>query len=301
MPPTPNHQPPTTRRGWRRLSSSRALVIDILHYARKVPSQAVVRYCDLAPLVAARRMAGVKYSCPSGFSGVAAGASCGAGFQPASGNGGGAKISWTILFLRAYALLGAKTPQLRQTYMAWPWPHIYQHDQTACMMAISREHRGEDRLFFGLFRTPEERTLPQLQSRLDVFKTQPIPEVREFKGQRLLSSLPRPLRRLVWWLALHVSGCARVRHLGTFGITTVGSLDAISIHAPTIQTTMLSFGPISADGKVRVTMVYDHRVMDGAQVARCLAELERILCGVVAEEVRALTQPTTSHAASTSV
>jgi hypothetical protein len=244
------------RRGLRWLPSSRALVIDILHYARKVPSQPLVRRCNIRPLMAAREKAA-------------------------------RKIAWPVIFMRAYGVLGARTAGLRQTYMPWPWPHVYQHDQTACMMAVERQYRGQPRLFFGLYRTPEERSLGQLQQRLEGFKEQPVERVEEYKWQRRLAACPWPLRRVVWWLALNVSGYVRVRHFGTFGITTVGSLGAISIHAPSIQTTMLSFGPVEDDGSVRVTIVYDHRLMDGAMVARWLAELEQVLCGQMVEEVKA--------------
>ena len=198
-------------RGRQLLPSSRSLVIDILHYARLVPSQPLVRRCNLRPLAAAREEAA-------------------------------RKISWPVIFLRAYSLLATRTPELRQTYMPWPWPHIYQHPQTVCMMAVERQYMGHERLFFGLYRTPEERSLAQLQQRLEVFKDQPVDQVQEFKWQRCLAACPWPLRRLVWWLALNVSGVVRVRHLGTFGVTTVGSLGAISIHAPCLQTTMLSHG-----------------------------------------------------------
>jgi pyruvate/2-oxoglutarate dehydrogenase complex dihydrolipoamide acyltransferase (E2) component len=42
------------------------------------------------------------------------------------------------------------------------------------------------------------------------------------------------------------------------------------------------------DGHVNVRILYDHRVMDGATVARALGRFEEILNGPVAEEVRSL-------------
>jgi hypothetical protein len=43
---------------------------------------------------------------------------------------------------------------------------------------------------------------------------------------------------------------------------------------------------ISPDGDVNVRMYWDHRVMDGAVVARALAQLERTLNGEIADELR---------------
>ena len=43
-------------------------------------------------------------------------------------------------------------------------------------------------------------------------------------------------------------------------------------------------GVIGPDGKVDVRLTYDHRVLDGATVARALGELERVLaCEILAE------------------
>jgi hypothetical protein len=51
-------------------------------------------------------------------------------------------------------------------------------------------------------------------------------------------------------------------------------------------TTIFNYGPITEDGCVTVRIHYDHRVMDGANVARALERFEKILNGEVADEVR---------------
>ncbi len=45
---------------------------------------------------------------------------------------------------------------------------------------------------------------------------------------------------------------------------------------------------MSSDGVLDVRIIYDHRVMNGATVARALGRLEEILNTVILEEVRAL-------------
>ena len=47
---------------------------------------------------------------------------------------------------------------------------------------------------------------------------------------------------------------------------------------------------MTKDGELDVRIIYDHRVMNGATVARALGRLEEILLGPVLEEVRALAQ-----------
>jgi hypothetical protein len=55
-------------------------------------------------------------------------------------------------------------------------------------------------------------------------------------------------------------------------------------------TTLFNYGPIGEDGSVTVRIHYDHRVMDGANVARALERFERILNGEVTDEVKSLVQ-----------
>src|SRR5207253_10347245 len=64
-------------------------------------------------------------------------------------------------------------------------------------------------------------------------------------------------------------------------------------------TTLLNYGPIDPDGLVNVRILYDHRVMDGATVARALDRFEAILNGPVAAEVqdRKSTRLNSSHVA----
>jgi hypothetical protein len=55
---------------------------------------------------------------------------------------------------------------------------------------------------------------------------------------------------------------------------------------PSIHTSTLTFGPLDAQGRLRAASAYDHRLMDGITVARCLARLEAILQGPIATELR---------------
>ena len=57
---------------------------------------------------------------------------------------------------------------------------------------------------------------------------------------------------------------------------------------PTICTTSLSYAPLDDDGNCLVTLIADHRVLDGAVVARALARLEEVLCHEMLAELRGL-------------
>ncbi len=95
------------------------------------------------------------------------------------------------------------------------------------------------------------------------------------------------MRRLLWWYGLNVGGHKRAKRLGTFGVSVYSGLGAESLHPLSPLTATLNYGVIGADGQVSVRIVYDHRVMDGATVARALGYLETVLNGAILEELRA--------------
>ncbi len=113
-------------------------------------------------------------------------------------------------------------------------------------------------------------------------RVRPIERIGTFRRTLRVARLPRPLRRLLWWIGLNYSGYKRARNWGTFGVSVYSSLGAESLHPLSPLTTALNYGVIAPDGSVDVRITYDHRVMDGSSVARALMELEKILNGPVA-------------------
>ena len=86
------------------------------------------------------------------------------------------------------------------------------------------------------------------------------------------------------WVGLNW-GRQRANYFGTFQISVYSALGAESFNQLTPLTTLLNYGLIGHDGAVDVRVQYDHRVMDGATVARALGRLETLLNGIVAEEM----------------
>jgi hypothetical protein len=229
------------------------LIGDVVHFARRVPTVPVERRMHLAGVVAAREAA-----------------------RP--------KPSWVAVFLKAYGMVAARWPELRRAYLGFPWPRLYEHPINIASIAVERQFGDETGVLFARIRHPEGHPLPELDARLRWFKERPIEQVGNFRRALLVARLPRPLRRLAWWVGLNAWGWKRARKLGTFGISVYSSLGAASLHPITPLTTTLNYGPIDADGNVDVRLIYDHRVLDGCTVARALEELERVLkCEVLAE------------------
>jgi hypothetical protein len=237
------------------ITGPRRFIIDLVHFARQVPSTPVSRTANVSALFEARANHAMR-------------------------------PSWAILFMKAYALVGAEHPPLRRALLQFPWSRLYEHPWMNCALAIERSYQGEPGVFVGLFRAPEAQTIRQLQRALERYKEQPLESVGFYRQALRVSRAPRPIRRMLWWSTLNVSGVKRAKRFGTFGLTSYGALGAESLHPISPLTTTLTFGPIAPTGEVVVKLIYDHRVLDGAYIARRLADIESALNGPILEELR---------------
>jgi hypothetical protein len=155
-----------------------------------------------------------------------------------------------------------------------------------CALAIERSYNNEPGVFVGLFRAPDQQTIGQLQEALAWYKKQPLEKVGLYRRALKFSRVPTPIRRMFWWSTLNVSGYKRAKRFGTFGLTSYGALGAESLHPISPLTTTLTYGPISSAGEVIIKLIYDHRVLDGAYIARRLRDIETALNGSILDELR---------------
>jgi hypothetical protein len=172
--------------------------------------------------------------------------------------------------------------------VTFPWTRLYEHPQTVCALAMERTYQGDESIFVGLFRAPEQPSLASLTEPLDWYLKTPLEEIGFFRQALRISGLPWPIRRFLWWTTLHVSGFKRAKRFGTFGLSSYGALGAEQVHPMSPLTTTLTYGPIDPEtGSVCVKLIYDHRVLDGAYIARRLQDLESTLRGPILDELRA--------------
>ncbi|MCI0464773.1 MAG: 2-oxo acid dehydrogenase subunit E2 [Gemmataceae bacterium] len=252
------------------LSPPRRFISDLLHFTVRVPTVPVERRMDVEAVALARAEAL---------------------HRP----------SWCTVFTKAYALVAAARPELRRAYLPFPWARLYEHPHSVASIAIERQWRGEAAVLFAHLRAPEKQPLLRLDQALRHYRDEPIENIGLFRRIARLTRLPWPLRRLVWWALLNTSGYRRARQLGTFGVSVYSALGCQSLHPLSPLTTTLNYGVISRRGRVTVRLVYDHRVLDGSTVARALADLEGVLNGPIADELRGLAPlrpPTGRRAAS---
>jgi len=237
------------------LTHHRTLVCDVAHFARRMPMFPVERTFDLAEVAARRESA-----------------------RP--------RIAWSVLFLKAYAIVAARQAALRRAYVAWPWPHFVEWPTSIGMLAVNRQVDGVDRLYFAGFNCPQERSLVEMNGHLRWYQTKPIEQA--YAKQLQFSQLPTLVRRLVWWWNLSVVGAKRAARLGTFSVSSLAGQGCLNRGHPTVLTTSLTSGPLDERGRMVVTLLCDHRVLDGVTAAAALEELEGVLQGAICGELGSL-------------
>ncbi len=194
------------------LSLPRRLICDLMYFAKQVPTIPVQRRFQLAEVAAARAAA-----------------------VPRPG--------WAAIFTKAYGIVAAARPQLRRSYLSFPWPHLYQHAASTASIAFERPWTNdENAVFFAHLLDPDKRTLADIDLKFLRYKTQPCHMIAPVRRVLRIARLPWPIRRMLWWCALNLTGNKRAHFLGTYGVSTYGALGAASLHPLSVLTSTLNFG-----------------------------------------------------------
>ena len=239
------------------ISPFRRLVIDLMHFSQKVPSVTVDRRLKLGKLAAARD------ACLN-------------------------RPTWYTLFTKAFAIVSARTPELRRSYLRYPWPHIYEHPRNIATLNMERMHGDEKVVIYALIRGPENRSLEELDALVRFHKNEPLENIGSFRRASRLGRLPFPIRRLVWWVSLNFFGRIRCHNYGTFGVTSTAGIGAGIQRIIPILTSTLHYGMFDDAGSLEMRLSFDHRVLDGATAAQALVDLESVLMNEILDEVRGM-------------
>ena len=195
-------------------------------------------------------------------------------------------IGWTALLVKAVALVGCRMPALRQAFMPFPWPHLYQHPRTVASIIVERGWQGEVGVFFDQVQGPEELPLAEIDTLIRGMKFLPIDSVGGFRRVIRFARMPTPLRRLICRIALYGSGRLRARYFGTFSINSIPAPRTEVAQSGTPLTLSLFYGYIEPSGDVLIQALWDPRVIDDGPMWRMLQELENTLNGEIVAELQ---------------
>jgi hypothetical protein len=235
------------------LSVPRRIVNDLMYFSRPVPTIPAQRRMGLRQLVSARAQSSER-------------------------------VPWPAIFAKGYGLVAREMPELRRVYLRYPLPHLYEFETSIASVAIERVVDGENAVLSIIIKDPAALGLRQIGDKIKLAKTAPIDEVKDFQRMIGLAKMPLPLRRFIWWVGLSV-GRQRGNYFGSFAISVVSGLGTDITHARSPFPVLLNYGVFDASGDVDVRVVFDHRSLDGAVVARALQRLEEVLLGCVLDEI----------------
>lgn len=236
-------------------TGARGCVSDVATLALRVPLFPVDRQLRLAAVAEARE------SCP-------------------------VRIGWAAIFLKAYGLVAREMPVLRTWFSGGLAPRLVTVPHTVATLAVNRTDADGDRLLFARLRKPDAESLVEIQRFIHACTTEPLD--RMFKRQLELEMVPGPLRRTILRWNMNSRSAKRANRIGTFSLSTLAGLGASNRFHPTLCTTSLSYAPLESDGRCAATIIADHRVLDGAAVARALQWLEQALQTDIVAELTAL-------------
>jgi hypothetical protein len=199
--------------------------------------------------------------------------------------------SWCVIFSKAFALVARSHPELRRSYLKFPWPRLYEHPYSTVSLNIERTRpNGEPIVTQCLIKRVENRSLHQLDEIVRRCHVEPLEDMRWYQRALSLSKVPRPFRRWAWWASLNVIGRLRCHNFGTFGISSVAAQGAGIVRITLLLTAMLHYGLFDKAGNLDMRLTWDHRVFDGVNGASILMELERTLSGEILTELRGMRQ-----------
>jgi hypothetical protein len=239
----------------RKISLLRIFIVDLMHASMRVPFISLSRPLDIGPLVAAR----AKAASPPG---------------------------WAAMFVKAFAIVAKDEPVLRTLYVKLPWPHLFELPRSVAMVAVARVEAGEACILPEKVPAPEERPLADIDAQIKRAKNAPLQEIPAFRKILMASRLPLPLRRLSWIVGLNV-GRMRANNFGSFGVTSVAAYGPGELQALSPGPFLLSYGIAGLDNRIDVMLRWDHRITDGAVIARVLTRLEQVLNTEISAELLA--------------
>ena len=100
-------------------------------------------------------------------------------------------------------------PELRRSYLKFPWPWIYEHPHSIASLNVEREQAIEKIVLYCLIRAPENRSIAEIEEIVRRHKEEPLESLRSYGRSVRMGNLPHFTRKLAFWGSLNFSGRRR--------------------------------------------------------------------------------------------
>lgn len=196
--------------------------------------------------------------------------------------------SLIALFIKAFASVAVRRPDLRRVFVSRPWHRLYEYDRNVISVVIARDYQGESALFIARLEQPEEMSLAEIDEQLRQRSTKPIEKISGFRNAIRFAKLPLFLRRLFWSTVMNWMPRTRGNILGTLGFSVTAATGGAALSLITPWTTTVCYDAPDDHGTLPLRIAIDHRVYDGKLLGSVVADVKRELLGPIRAEVVAL-------------
>jgi pyruvate/2-oxoglutarate dehydrogenase complex dihydrolipoamide acyltransferase (E2) component len=195
----------------------------------------------------------------------------------------GRRYSIVSYLLQVGGRVLAAHPEANAAMTGGLWPKVARFPSVAGKLALDRRIGGKRVVLAAVLPGLENAGLDAIQDQVEHYRDGDPDTMPEFAGARKLHSLPALIGRVAYRKVVRpLAGRARV--LGTFSVTSLGHRPVDGFHSVGGTTITLGVGRIAeravvVDGEVavvptfRLSLAFDHRVIDGAEAADVLADL----------------------------
>jgi hypothetical protein len=197
-------------------------------------------------------------------------------------------VSWVAIWVRTIALAGQKWPELRMCYLPYPWPRMYLHPFTVATFVVERQWNGVPAVFFDTLKNPETLSITAIEQNFRGLREFPVESIGAFRRLIRISKLPFLLRRCLWSIGFYWSGRLRTKYLGSFSVNFIRAPRFSVAQTVTPISFSLWFSLVDPNGDMTAHLLWDHRLLDAMTADLLVHDLEAIMNGAVAAELRAL-------------
>ncbi len=216
----------------------------------------------------------------------------------------GERVSVVSYVLYAAARALAAHPEANAAIRGRRRPRVARYREVNGKLTLDKTLDGHRVVLAVVLPALDRADLPAIQRLVDRYRDGDPATMPEFAGARALHRLPGPIGRALFRLGLS-SLAKRPALLGTFAVTSLGHRPVDSFHSVGGTTVTLGVGrvrdrPVVREGRLavapvmRLSLAFDHRVIDGAEAADVLADIKTSLEAWTAPASAAPTAPTSA-------
>ena len=187
--------------------------------------------------------------------------------------------TYVAYVLAAYGRTLAEFPNLNSYLRLYPITRLALYQGVDISLTIERDWNGRRIVLLGLLREAQAASVEAVHAFLQERREKPLEELDEFARYRLLLKVPVFLRwHLFQLLVKPFPGLLR-QMVGTTAFTSIGRFGSTATTPLSPRACTLSLGKVEDRPRAKqgavvaalsawLTVTYDHRVADGAEVAR---------------------------------